>query len=62
MKNKIYNIILIVLITTLVVVAILIAIKYGKNKIKDNELACIVQDIINTTRNKKGYHKNESYS
>lgn len=45
MKNKIYNIILWALVIALLVVGLLIAIKFGKNQVKENELACIVKDV-----------------
>lgn len=65
MKNKIYNIILAILGIALIVTIVLIAIKYGKNQIKEKELQTVVdevkvqidkikeQDISNTDTNLK---------
>lgn len=45
MKNKIYNIILVILVIALVTTVILIAIKYGKNQIKEKELEAVVEEV-----------------
>lgn len=45
MKNKIYNIILIVLVIALIITISLIAIKYGKNQIKEKELETVVEEV-----------------
>lgn len=45
MKNKIYNIILAILGIALVVTIMLIAIKYGKNQIKEKELQAVVDEV-----------------
>ena len=45
MKNKIYNIILVILIIALIVTVGLIAIKYGKNQIKEKELETVVEEV-----------------
>lgn len=45
MKNKIYNIILVILVIALVTTVILIAIKYGKNQIKEKELETVVEEV-----------------
>lgn len=45
MKNKVYNIILIILIIALIAVATLIAIKYGSHQIKEGELQEVVDNV-----------------
>ncbi len=45
MKNKIYNIILIILGIVLLVVITLIAIKYGKNQINEKNLQSVVDEV-----------------
>ena len=45
MKNKIYNVILVILVVALVVTIILIAIKYGRNQLKEKELENIVDEV-----------------
>lgn len=45
MKNKIYNIILIILGIVLLVVLTLIAIKYGGNQINENNLHSVVDEV-----------------
>lgn len=45
MKNKIYNIILIILGIVLLVVITLIAIKYGKNQINEKKLHSVVDEV-----------------
>lgn len=45
MKNKVYNIILAVLVIILVIVVILIALKYGKNQINEKELTSVVDEV-----------------
>ena len=45
MKNKIYNIILIILGIVLLVVITLIAIKYGKNQINEKNLHSVVDEV-----------------
>lgn len=45
MKNKVYNIILTILFIALVIVIILIAIKYSKNQIKEQELQSVVDEV-----------------
>lgn len=45
MKNKIYNIILVILVIALTTTVILIAIKYGKNQIKEKELETVVEEV-----------------
>ena len=45
MKSKIYNIILAILVIALITTVILIAIKYGKNQIKEKELETVVEEV-----------------
>jgi len=45
MKNKVYNIILAILVIALVVTIALIIIKYGKNQIKEKELQSVVNEM-----------------
>lgn len=45
MKNKIYNIILEILVIALIITIIFIAIKYGKNQIKEKELETVVEEV-----------------
>lgn len=45
MKNKVYNIILVILVVALAVTIVLIAIKYGKNQIKEQDLQMVVNEV-----------------
>lgn len=45
MKNKIYNIILAILVIALIITISFIAIKYGKNQIKEKELEKVVEEV-----------------
>lgn len=45
MKNKIYNIILVILGVALVITIALIAIKYGKNQVKEKQLQTVVSEV-----------------
>lgn len=45
MKNKIYNIVLMILAIALIAVIALIAIKYGGNQIKEKELQSVVAEV-----------------
>lgn len=45
MKNRIYNIILAILVIALIITIIFIAIKYGKNQIKEKELETVVEEV-----------------
>ena len=66
MKNKIYNIILFILITILIVVSILIVIKYSKNQENEKEIIQVVaevkqqfEQIENTTNENKQTEKKQ---
>ena len=45
MKNKIYNIILAILVIALIITIIFIVIKYRKNQIKEKELETVVEEV-----------------
>lgn len=58
MKNKLYNIILIILGIVLLVVITLIAIKYGRNQINEKDLHSVV-DEVKTQIEQVGYDKEQ---
>ena len=60
MKNKIYNIILVILVIALVTTVILIAIKYGKNQIKEKELETVVKEVKVQIENIKNNNTNNN--
>ena len=45
MKNKIYNIILVILVSALLIVAICIISKYTNNQVKEKVLNSVVEEI-----------------
>lgn len=59
MKNKIYNIILLILIVSLIIVGILIAIKYGKNQVKEQELIQVVAEVKTQIENQETTDSNQ---
>lgn len=74
MKNKIYNIILLILVSALLIVAIFIIAKYTNNQVKEKELNSVVEEIKmqieeekqtsnnNTVENKKIETKYKGYN